>query len=76
MVVCDVKKTDTVELDAVVLSRSNLMLFTAGTNGVIYSVKYPLTDPAIYSEYHVHYGNVSHVRFFYSQNNKNIHILS
>lgn len=58
------KRTDPVKLDAVVLSRSNLMLFTAGLNGVIYSVKYPLTDPAIYAEYHVHYGDVVHVSKF------------
>ena len=63
VVVGDVKKTETVKLDAVVLSRSNLMFFTAGKNGVIYSMKYPLTDPAIYSEYHVHYGDVTYVRF-------------
>ncbi|KAJ1523827.1 hypothetical protein ONE63_010385 [Megalurothrips usitatus] len=65
VVVGDVKKMDSVKLDAVVLSRSNLMLFTAGLHGVIYSVKYPLTDPAIYGEYHVHYGDVTHMRLTY-----------
>lgn len=55
------KKADPVKLDAVVLSRSNLMLFTAGFNGTIFSVKYPLTDPVISNEYHVHNGDITHV---------------
>lgn len=48
-------------LNKVVLSRSNLMMFLAGQNSDLISVKMPLTDPPEYSFFQYHSSAVTTV---------------
>lgn len=48
-------------LDNVVLSRSGQMLFASGNNGMVYSIKMPLTEVADKLEYIAHNANVTKV---------------
>ncbi|XP_022907952.2 cilia- and flagella-associated protein 57 [Onthophagus taurus] len=60
----DVSVTQTA-LTKVVLSNSNLMLFVAGINGVVYSVKIPIMDTAECIEFVVHPTAISHMEITY-----------
>jgi hypothetical protein len=42
------------QLDCIVLSHSNQMMFIATRNGSVLSVQYPLQEPVQYTEHHMH----------------------
>lgn len=48
-------------LFAVQLSRSDLMMFIAGTKGAILSVRYPMPRPPEYSEFFLHNNPITKV---------------
>nr|CAD7403159.1 unnamed protein product [Timema cristinae] len=50
------------KLDCVVLSRSDLMLFIAGANGSVISLKFPLVEPSEFNEYNMHSQTVTKMR--------------
>lgn len=51
------------QLDCMVLSRSNQMMFLAAQNGTVLSVKYPLEEPVHHTDYNMHSHPITRVSF-------------
>lgn len=48
-------------MGCIILSHSDMMLFVAGNNGTLYSVKLPILENAEFSEFVVHSTKITHV---------------
>lgn len=53
------------DLDTIILSRSDMMLFITGGQGGVTTVQLPLLDKAIYNEFHMHNKRVTCIALAY-----------